>query len=56
VDVNFRYFDFGDRPIVTDYALVRGDPPPGALAHWTLTSPWAGSQQLYLVRGNGSGA
>ncbi|MBE1496171.1 hypothetical protein H4696_003271 [Amycolatopsis lexingtonensis] len=56
VDVNFRFFDFGDRPIVTDYALVRGDPPPGALAHWTLTSPWAGTQQLYLVRGNGSGA
>ena len=56
VDVNFRYFDFGDRPIVTDYALVRGDPPPGALAHWTLTSPWAGTQQMYLVRGNGSGA
>ncbi|WP_328456000.1 hypothetical protein [Amycolatopsis sp. NBC_00438] len=56
VDVNFRYFDHGDRPIVTDYALVRGDPPPGALAHWTLSSPWAGTQQLYLVRGNGSGA
>ena len=56
VDVNFRFFDFGDRPIVTDYALVRGDPPPGALARWTLTSPWAGTQQLYLVRGNGSGA
>ncbi|MFJ9786525.1 hypothetical protein ACIRSS_43625 [Amycolatopsis sp. NPDC101161] len=56
VDVNFRFFDFGDRPIVTDFALVRGDPPPGALAHWTLTSPWAGTQQLYLVRGNGSGA
>lgn len=56
VDVNFRFFDFGDRPIVTDYALVRGNPPPGALAHWTLTSPWAGTQQLYLVRGNGSGA
>lgn len=56
VDVNFRFFDFGDQPIVTDFALVRGDPPPGALAHWTLTSPWAGTQQLYLVRGNGSGA
>ncbi len=55
-DVNFRFFDFGDRPIVTDYALVRGDPPPGALAHWTLTSPWAGTQRLYLVRGNGDGA
>ncbi|WP_372664805.1 hypothetical protein [Amycolatopsis kentuckyensis] len=56
VDANFRFFDFGDRPIVTDFALVRGDPPAGALAHWTLTSPWAGTQQLYLVRGNGSGA
>ena len=32
VDLNFRFFDFGVRPIVTDFALVRGDPPPGALA------------------------
>ncbi|GAB3144601.1 hypothetical protein GCM10027258_33620 [Amycolatopsis stemonae] len=54
VDENFRFFDYGERPIVTDFALVHGDPPPGALAHWTLTSPWAGTQRLYLVRGNGA--
>ena len=57
LDLNFRYFDYGVRPVVTDFALVatRAAPPPEPLAHWTISSPWAGTQQLYLVRGNGTG-
>jgi hypothetical protein len=57
VDLNFRYFPYGAEPVKTDFALVatRADPPPDPLAHWTISSPWAGTQQLYLVRGNGNG-
>jgi hypothetical protein len=57
VDFNFHYFPYGAQPVTTDFALIatRAGPPPDPLAHWTISSPWAGTQQLYLVRGNGNG-
>jgi hypothetical protein len=58
IDLNFRYFDYGLQPQTSDFALIAttGSPPADPLAHWTITAPWTGTQQLYLVHGNGNGA
>jgi hypothetical protein len=58
IDLNFWYLDHGLQPQTTEFALIAttGSPPANPLAHWTITSPWAGTHQLYLVHGNGNGA
>lgn len=58
VDLNFRHLDRSKAPMTADYALVESHstpPPPDPIARWTISSPWAGTQTLYLVRGNGNG-
>ncbi|UJW34443.1 hypothetical protein L3Q67_12105 [Saccharothrix sp. AJ9571] len=51
IDLNFRFFDHTLAPADTDLVLevTHEAPPPTALASWTITSPWSGTQQLYLV-------
>jgi hypothetical protein len=58
VDLNFRHLDRSKAPVTTDYALQESNSipmPPNPVARWTISSPWAGTQTLYLVRGNGTG-
>jgi hypothetical protein len=57
VDLNFRYLDYGLQPQTSDFALIAttASAPANPVAHWTIASPWAGTQQLYLVHGNGNG-
>jgi hypothetical protein len=49
--VDFAFFDYTMRPREPDLALrrINGTPPPGFLASWTISSPLAGTSQLYLV-------
>lgn len=51
---NFHNFDHSLKPIDPVYALTPtpvGAPAPAtALARWRISSPWAGDQELYLVR------
>ncbi|WP_328604529.1 hypothetical protein OG943_31390 [Amycolatopsis sp. NBC_00345] len=49
--VNFAFFDYTVRPRYLDLALrrINGTPPPDYLATWTISSPLAGTSQLYLV-------
>ncbi|RZQ62043.1 hypothetical protein [Amycolatopsis suaedae] len=50
LDLNFRFFDHSVAPAPADLVLETGAvPPPSALASWTISSPWSGSTQLYLV-------
>ncbi|WP_116049013.1 hypothetical protein [Amycolatopsis palatopharyngis] len=50
-EANFQFFDRNQRPVAPELVLevTTGVPPAKALATWTIHSPWAGTQQLYLV-------
>ncbi|SEO86133.1 hypothetical protein SAMN04489732_102437 [Amycolatopsis saalfeldensis] len=58
IDLNFEHFDFRVPPIKPEFALTPtgvGQPAPlNPLAHWRIASPWAGTQELYLVRADGA--
>ncbi|WP_410577005.1 hypothetical protein [Amycolatopsis sp. lyj-108] len=51
LEANFRFFDHSVPPATPDLVLAttRKAPPPNALATWTISSPWMGTQQLYLL-------
>ncbi len=51
LEANFRFFDHSVPPATPDLVLEtsRRAPPPDALASWTITSPWMGTQSLYLL-------
>ncbi|GAB3504018.1 hypothetical protein FB471_3957 [Amycolatopsis cihanbeyliensis] len=52
LEVNFEFLDRGVRPAHPEFVLETTPvaAPPRALASWTITSPWVGTRQLYLVR------
>ncbi|MFI5606564.1 hypothetical protein [Amycolatopsis sp. NPDC051903] len=54
---NFHNFDYGVAPVEPQYALtptpVGAPAPANVLAQWRIASPWAGDQELYLVRAGG---
>jgi hypothetical protein len=54
IDLNFHFLDKDVKEIQPQYALAAtkvGAPAPAdVLAQWRITSPWAGDQELYLVR------
>ncbi|MEC3975670.1 hypothetical protein [Amycolatopsis sp. H20-H5] len=54
LEANFRYFDHSVEPATPDLVLAttRTTPPVSALASWTISSPWTGTQQPYLVPAN----
>ncbi|MDT8910261.1 hypothetical protein [Amycolatopsis sp. PS_44_ISF1] len=57
LEANFHNFDHGVAPTRPDLVLVatRQAPPPSALASWTIDSPWAGTQRLYLIPASQAG-
>lgn len=51
IEANFHHFDHGVAPTPPDLVLetTTHAPPPTALATWTIDSPRAGTQHLYLA-------
>ncbi|GAA4542763.1 hypothetical protein [Amycolatopsis samaneae] len=56
LEANFHNFDHSVAPATPDLVLAttRRAAPPGALASWTIDSPWVGTQRLYLAPANAS--
>lgn len=51
IGANFKFFDQTLAPVTPDLLLgeTSAKPPADALASWLITSPWTGTQHLYLV-------
>jgi hypothetical protein len=55
IDANFRFLDQSVPPVLPDLVLEEtwSAVPPGVLASWDISSPWTGTQHLYLRRLDG---